>query len=87
MDCPNPWDDPVTALRLSRFNFWFGGVVQIAVASVGVVGNAVTIAIFTLRDMRRFNIRYSFMLSNLIMEPSDYSIFNERAKISRFNRS
>ena len=57
MDCSDPWDDPSTALTLSRFTFWFGGVVLTVVAAAGIVGNAVTIAIFSLRDMQRYGIR------------------------------
>lgn len=53
-ECSDPWSDPDTALFLTRFSFWFGGVLYCCIGILGLAGNAAAVRIFTLRDMRRF---------------------------------
>ena len=52
-DCPDPWADPETRVFLNNFFFWFIGVFYCSLGTLGVIGNLVTIWIFTSADMRR----------------------------------
>ncbi|TRY72291.1 hypothetical protein TCAL_16177, partial [Tigriopus californicus] len=50
--CPDPWDDEGTRELLQKFCFWFGGIFFCTIGALGLIGNALSIIVYSSKELR-----------------------------------